>query len=180
MRQFWRFFMGMGEGDHPWLMLRIKEAAVWAEETMPSFLEPFQEVEASPKALTKKLSHAKAYNNRGNARMAAGNKEGALSDYNQALALDSNYAPAFYNRGLYRYQLSQREEALSDYNRVIALDSTYAPAYYNRGNVRAHLGELEGAIADFQKAAELYRKQGNEDGYKGALERIDKLREERT
>jgi hypothetical protein len=59
-------------GTHPWLMFRIKEAAVWAEETMPSFLEPFQEVEASPKGLTKKLSHAKAYNNRGNARMAAG------------------------------------------------------------------------------------------------------------
>ena len=246
--QFWRFFMGMDGGTHPWLMFRVKEAAVWAEGTLPSFLEPFREVEASPKALTKKLSHAKAYNNRGNARMAAGDREGALSDYNQALALDPNYAPAYYNRGLFRYQLGEREDALSDYNqaiaiepsnalayynrgiiryelgdksgaltdysqgialnptltlayynrgithyylgereaavedlsRAIALDSTYAPAYYNRANVRSHLGDVEGASADFQKAADLYREQGNEESYKGALERLGKLREECT
>jgi tetratricopeptide (TPR) repeat protein len=245
MRQFWRFFMGMEEGDRPWLMLRIKEAAVWASETMPSFLEPFQEVEASPKALTQKLSHAKAYNNRGNARMAAGDREGAFSDYNRAIELDPNYALAYYNRGFLRYQLGEREGALADYNRAIALeagnafayynrgivryelgdrsgavddysqaialnptltlayynrgiaryylgdkkaaledyeraialDSNYPPAYYNRGNVRARLGELEGASADFQKAADLYREQGNEEGYKGALDRLGKLRE---
>ena len=41
-----------------------------------------------------------AHNNRGVARLATGDPEGAIADYDRALSLDSAYAMAYANRGM--------------------------------------------------------------------------------
>jgi tetratricopeptide (TPR) repeat protein len=44
-------------------------------------------------------NYAEAYYNRGVARRALGDKQGAVAEYNQALRINPNYAEAYYNRG---------------------------------------------------------------------------------
>jgi Flp pilus assembly protein TadD len=58
---------------------------------------------------------------------------GALSDFNQALALDPNFAAAYNNRGYDRQQLGDIDGALADYEKAISLDPGEAYYYNNRG-----------------------------------------------
>ena len=65
---------------------------------------------------------ASEYYNRGRDRDLAGDREGALADYNCTIKLDPNYAKAYVNRGLLRDRLGDRHGALSDYDRAIEID----------------------------------------------------------
>ena len=49
-------------------------------------------------------------------------------------------------------------------------------SYNNRGNARSDLGDNQRAIDDFQKAADLYLKQGKENDYRDALNRIREIK----
>jgi tetratricopeptide (TPR) repeat protein len=62
------------------------------------------------------------YNNRANARSAKGDYEGALADYDQALALNPRYAEVYANRGVLRLWLKKTSEAEADFARCVALD----------------------------------------------------------
>jgi tetratricopeptide (TPR) repeat protein len=55
------------------------------------------------------------------------------------------------------------------------IDPNNALAYINRGITRARLGNKQEAIQDSQKAAELFRKQGDNDSYQKVLEIIKKI-----
>ena len=67
---------------------------------------------------------AAAYNNRGNARLAAGNAEGALPDLNRALEIDPDFAYAYRNRGMAYGELNQRDAACTDLRRALDLGYT--------------------------------------------------------
>lgn len=67
---------------------------------------------------------AAAYNNRGNARLAAGNPEAALPDLTRALEIDPDFAYAYRNRGMAYGELNQREQACADLNRALELGYT--------------------------------------------------------
>jgi tetratricopeptide (TPR) repeat protein len=66
---------------------------------------------------------ADAYNTRGISKSALGNKEGAIGDYDKALAIDPQLAQAYYNRGIVKFSLSQysgRAEAVPEAPRSVA------------------------------------------------------------
>jgi tetratricopeptide (TPR) repeat protein len=65
---------------------------------------------------------AENYNNRANARYAKGDYEGALADYNHALALNPRSAEFFANRGMLWLRLKKTSEAEADFARCVALD----------------------------------------------------------
>jgi tetratricopeptide (TPR) repeat protein len=72
--------------------------------------------------------------------------------------------------------LEDQRGAIVDYTQAIHLDPHDADAYYNRGLARSALGDQRGAIADYQKAAGLYRQQGQTSDYQDTLNQIKKLR----
>lgn len=81
--------------------------------------------------------------------------EGAISDCNKAISLDTNYADAYNNRGTARFLLGKYEEAIVDLDKAIVLDPQNKRAYYNRGNAEIYLKHYDDAIADYDKAIAL-------------------------
>ena len=88
--------------------------------------------------------------------------QGALADYNRAVALSPKDAGAYRDRGTLKYtKLNDSQGALVDYNRAVALDPQFAIGYYNRGLLKVRkLNDKAGAIQDFRQAAKLFRVQG--------------------
>ena len=122
-------------------------------------------------------NYVNAYYNRGIVRNDLGDKQGAIADFNSVIKINPNYVDAYNNRGLVRDDLGDKQGAIADYNSAIKINPNYVNAYYNRGRVRYELGDKQGAIADLQKAAELFRQQGNTAFYQKALELIKKAQQ---
>ncbi len=78
--------------------------------------------------------------------------DGALADYDQALALDPHNTEALYRRALARQTKGNWDGALNDYNSLLALAPDNADAYSNRGYVKQTKGDLDGALADYTEA----------------------------
>jgi tetratricopeptide (TPR) repeat protein len=101
---------------------------------------------------TKPEAYAYAYVNRGVVKVSLGNKQGAISDLDKAIAINTQFAQAYNNRGVVKISLGNKQEAISDYDRALAIDPKYADAYYNRGIAKSDLGKNQEAIGDFDKA----------------------------
>ncbi|MBD2294472.1 tetratricopeptide repeat protein [Anabaena sphaerica FACHB-251] len=118
---------------------------------------------------------ANAYNGRGVSRSDLGDKDGAIEDYTQAIKIDPQYADAYNNRGFDRYELGDKQGAIEDYTQAIKIDPQYADAYWKRGVACSDLRAKRRAIRDFQKAADIYKREGQEKDYQDAMEEIRKL-----
>src|SRR5262249_54851399 len=95
---------------------------------------------------------ANSYLDRGNALAAKGKLEGAIADFDLAIAFDQNFARAYYNRAVARYRQGSLSEALDDFDRAIQLDLRFTEAYVDRAGVRYLLGDPDGAISDSNRA----------------------------
>ncbi len=78
--------------------------------------------------------------------------QGAISLFNQAIALNSNYDKAYNDRGNTYFYLQKYQEAIADYTQAIAINPQYAEAYYNRGTTYYYLQKYPEAIANFNRA----------------------------
>lgn len=63
---------------------------------------------------------AEEYNHRGVAKFELGDKQGAISDYNRAVTIDSEDAFAYYNRGVAKFELGDKQGAILDFDRALA------------------------------------------------------------
>jgi S1-C subfamily serine protease len=95
-------------------------------------------------------------------KQLGGDNQGALVDYNRAIAIKSDYARAYVNRGLVKYKLNDNNGAMQDYNRAISLKSNYIKidylyiVYLNRGVLKGDkLNDINGALADYNQAIAL-------------------------
>jgi tetratricopeptide (TPR) repeat protein len=107
---------------------------------------------------------------RASERRIHGDLEGALAEYDKALADDPRAATIYVKRGGVRRAKGDLEGALSDYDAAYAIDPHsvqndrfVAEAFSDRGNVRSAKLDMDGALADFNKAIFCY--QGNPDFY---------------
>jgi len=92
----------------------------------------------------------------GRSKVALGDHQGALADYERAISLDAKNFKAYALRGLSRAALGAYREAIQDYEKALELNPKVARNFYKeRGEARAHLEDFEGAIDDFTKALEL-------------------------
>ena len=136
---------------------------------------------ANDEAIRLKPDFAEAYNNRGVAKAALGQRAEAITDFDEAIRLKPDFAEAYYNRGITKAELGHHKDAIADYDEAIRLKPDYAKAYNNRGVEKAALGQRTEAIADYDEAirlkpdfAEAYYNRGNA---KAALDLIDEARQ---
>ena len=89
----------------------------------------------------------------GNKLLRAGNHDGAINLYREAIALYPNDATIAYERlGDVYYNLKDYTKAIECYDRVTQMDSNYIMPYYKRGYAYCHLGDTEKAVENFQKS----------------------------
>ena len=101
--------------------------------------------------------------------------EGAIADFDQAIALKRDFAPAYYNRGYVYIKISNRRAAIADYSQVILLKPNNAYVRYDRGVLRVEAGDKQGAIDDFQQAAKLFKRQLNVKWQEQALNQLKQV-----
>ena len=81
-----------------------------------------------------------------------GQREAAITDYDEAIRLNPANASAYNNRGNSKAELGQREAAITDYDEAIRLNPANATAYFNRGIIWLQREEWDKARADFHDA----------------------------
>jgi tetratricopeptide (TPR) repeat protein len=96
-----------------------------------------------------------AYNNRGVARKQAGDRQGALADFIEAIDLNPRDARPWLNRGNLYFDAGEFDAALKDYNKSLELDSKNAEAYVSRGATYGAQNRFELAERDLDRAIEL-------------------------
>jgi tetratricopeptide (TPR) repeat protein len=120
--------------------------------------------------------YAAAYYLRGLIRsQRIGDLRGSLLDFDAAIRNDPNYSAAYLKRGNAHSRLGDTQAAIADYTKAIGIDGD-VDAYFNRGVTRYQTGSSEAALADLRMAAELYRKQGDEQAYKRVQDAIESVR----
>ncbi len=103
---------------------------------------------------------ALAYNNRGNAKQALNDLQGAMEDYNKSVILNPKSHFAFNNRGLLKDELTDFMGAIIDFNKAIEISPLYYNAYISRGVAKMKINDFKGAINDCNKAISM-----NENSY---------------
>ena len=116
------------------------------------------------------VTGAQSFARRAAERRVKGDLDGALSDYDKAVAADPRSAEIHVKRGGVRRAKGDLDGALSDFDAAYALDPHsvqndrfVAQAFSDRGSVRTEKLDIVGALADYDKA--LYCYQGNPDLY---------------
>lgn len=96
-----------------------------------------------------------AWQNRGLARAKAGDRKGALSDFDAAIRVRPEAAVTYNGRGNLKADLGDAEGAARDYAEAVRLDPGYAEAHYNGGYLDLERGDFDAAIASFDEALRL-------------------------
>jgi len=85
----------------------------------------------------------------------AGDKQRAVSLYEEMLELDPDYAPGYINLGTIHFHLRQFARAEELYRRATEKDPCYVLAFFDLGNVLDELERPDESIAAYQRAVEL-------------------------
>jgi len=114
--------------------------------------------------LSKEALKAKAFFERGNDRYDAENYQGAIEDFNKAIAIDANFVAKFmpklrpkaYNlRGNALFKSKKYKAAIKDYNESIKLDPKCVWYYYNRARTYIKIKRYKKAIKDYDAILKL-------------------------
>ena len=95
---------------------------------------------------------ALGYSYRGIAKRDLKDYQGAIDDYNKAIAINPKDANAYVNRSIAKRDLKDYQGAIDDCNKAIAINPKDASAYLTRGIAKYRLQDDQGAISDYDKA----------------------------
>lgn len=91
--------------------------------------------------------------NEGNKLLKAGNYDGALQQYNQALNIEKDYR-IYYQRGIALKSLGNNDQAKTSFEESIKLKSDFEGAYNALGGVYFSMANYQEAINNFEKVLE--------------------------
>ncbi len=110
-------------------------------------------------AIRRKPDLAEAYANRGNARRANQDLQGALADYSEAIRLKPDYAEAYVNRGISHQRSRNLDDAAKDYKEAIRLNPGVGSVRSSLMSVLRKLGRRAEAEEQEKLARELISKE---------------------
>jgi len=102
-----------------------------------------------------RLNSAEAYLSRGLEYYNKKDYNLAITEFSQAIRLNSNYAEAYINRGLAHSAKFDNDLAITDFTQAIRLEPNNAEAYSNRGDAYSNKEDYARAIADLDQAIKL-------------------------
>jgi tetratricopeptide (TPR) repeat protein len=102
-----------------------------------------------------RLKQAEIYYNRGNQKYHAGNKRGAILEFDRAISIYPRIAEAYNNRGAIKFELGDLQGAMADCNKATSINPSFAGAYLNRGLIQSKLGNYRAATLNYNKAISL-------------------------
>lgn len=112
-------------------------------------------IEHYDRAIERRPQCARAYNNRGGARLILSDHAEAIEDFNKAIELEPTYVSAYHNRANAYLDSEEYEKAIADYTRAIELNPQFAKAYFGRGFAHLSLRHYDEAIDDYTQAIQL-------------------------
>lgn len=93
---------------------------------------------------------------RGDDSLAHGDRDRAISDYSQAIAIDAKLANAYINRGVAFLGKMDWDRAIADFSAAIELaPNPEVAAYLDRGQALQAKGDRDRALADFDEVIRL-------------------------
>src|SRR5437762_10432187 len=104
-----------------------------------------------------------ALNESGNKKVRAGDVDGAIADFNQAIEIARIFPEyvqsySYASRGLAFQKKGDLDSAMADCNKAIKLDSNDFVAYLYRAGLHENRNEIDEALADYSKAIKLNSK----------------------
>jgi tetratricopeptide (TPR) repeat protein len=92
--------------------------------------------------------------NEGNSMLKAGNYNGAIENYDKALAIEKDYR-IYYQRGVAQKKSNNLDGAKSSFEEVIKMKNDFEPGYNALGGVFFSMGDYNKAISNFEKVLTL-------------------------
>ena len=96
---------------------------------------------------------AKLYNS-GNDKLKAGNFDGAITNYSEALKIQEDYR-IYYQMGIALKKHGKLEDAKKTFESCIKLNPDYEGSYNALGGVLFSMGDLTGAVTNFEKVLQI-------------------------
>jgi len=131
-------------------------------------------------AIRLKPNYAEAYYGRALAHRYVKAYKASSDDFLTALRLNPGYAKQpdiWSNFGQLLLDVGENKQALDHFNEALRLQSNHADALYGRAIARYKLnGDLSAFISELEKAARLYREQGNTQSFSETVAEINRAR----
>ena len=106
--------------------------------------------------------------NEGNKMLKAGNYDGALKQYNQALSIEKDYR-TYYQRGIALKGLGNLEDARSSFDSCISMKPKFEGGYNALGGIYFSLGKYDMAVTNFEKVLDITKNNSIKDKVKKNL-----------
>ena len=99
----------------------------------------------------------RAYYQQGLEKAKAGDRRGAIADFDLALISTPEWGEVYYRRGLAYFDLGEILTAVSDYTQALTIDPQHRDCYYARALARLTLKNFPGALEDIDRAIQFGR-----------------------
>ena len=144
-------------------LLAVSSSIAWADSDFGACTDDSRPVPERIAACTRAIDSGTlatadlggAFYSRGNARLAQGDHDRAIYDYNAAAQLMPRDVFVLNNRAGAWSAKGEYDRAIADYSEAFRLDPRFVDAIYNRGNQWRLKGDYDRAISDYNEALRL-------------------------